>query len=77
MTLLIYSGRRSLKKLVSDATKLMSQSCLCLYFVPLINSSLLTNQIPSFAMIKSCLRFGACAVWEKNTMMTCTHRRTT
>ena len=41
LTLMIYSGCRSLIKLVSNATKQMSQSC----FVLLINSSLVTNKI--------------------------------
>ena len=39
LTLKIYSGCRSLIKLVSNATKQMLQSCLCMDFVFLINSS--------------------------------------
>ena len=61
LTLVIYSECRSLIKFVSDAAKLMSQSCLCLYFVPLINSSFGIIQL-TFAVIKSPLRFDARAV---------------
>ena len=45
LTLVIYSGCRPLMKLVSDATKQMSQSFYVNAVVLLINSSLLTNQI--------------------------------
>ena len=47
LTLVIYSGCRSLIKLVSNAIKQMSQSCSCLYFVLLINILLLINQMAS------------------------------